>query len=96
MQGVRKLFHRSRTGKAGESGTTTEREPAASTATTNETLLPATDGMSSTAATSVEQRPELYSTAGPTGIRVVADPADAILEYIIPTPSYVTFIDKVL
>ena len=93
MQGVHKFWRRDKTGKAGGSGATKEREPAGFTTTTKTTLLSATDGVSSATATSVEQRPELYATAGPTGIRVVVDPADAILEYIIPTPSYITFIN---
>ena len=87
MQGVRKFWRRNKTGKAGGSGATKEGEPAGFTTTTRKTLLSATDGMSSAAATSVEQRPELYATAGSTGIKVVADPANAILEYIIPTHS---------
>ena len=87
MQGVHKFWRRNKTGKAGGSSATKEGEPAGFTATTKTTLLSATDGISSAAATSVEQRPELYATAGPTGIRVVADPTDAILEYVILTHS---------
>ena len=86
MQGVHKFWRRNKTGKAGGSGATQEREPAGYTSTTKTTLLSATDDMSPVAATSVEQKPELYATAGPTGIRVISDPADGILEYIIPTP----------
>lgn len=89
---MRKVFGRLKAGKgkAGEADVTKERVPAGfttTTTTTNTTTTTppsATDGMLSTAAASVEQKPELYSTAGSTGIRVVAEPADAVLEYIIP------------
>ena len=55
MQGVHKFWRRNKTDKVGGSGATKERESAEFTTTTKTTLLSATDGMSSAAATSVEQ-----------------------------------------
>lgn len=79
MSGLRKLFGRPKT-KDGRVGAIKEIAPLI------KLPLPAADGTLTTVAVSPEpkRKPELYSTAGSTGIRVVANPVDAILESVIP------------
>lgn len=80
MPGFHKLIGRIKT-KAGKAGATKGIAPM------TKIPLTATDGTLTSVAASPEpdQTPELYSTAGPTGIRVVTDSADAELEYVLPT-----------
>ena len=41
-------------------------------------------GISSTTATLPEEKPGLYSTEGSNGMKVVADPSNSVLEYVLP------------
>jgi hypothetical protein len=74
MPKLREFLSR-RKGKAGEASATERTMPAAA------------DGTITSDAASSEQKPDLYSTEGSIGMRVVVDPPGARLEYA-QSPSY--------
>ena len=94
MAGFRKYFGRLKVGKAGEASTTEGTVPPG-LSTTTESMAPAvTSGMTTTNAAPPEQGPDLYSTEGSIGMKVVAEPTDAVLEYVQFHNRNGRFIDK--
>lgn len=80
---LRRLLTKLQRGKAGEANAT-ERTAIETTAatTTTEITAPVADVAITTDATSLEQKPDLYSTEGFIGMKVVVEPTDADLEYV--------------
>lgn len=77
-------FGRPKKDKAGEATTRGSVEPQSRSATTRtESIAPeAASSTKTTEAASQEQNLELYSTEGSNGIKVVAEPTDANLEFV--------------
>jgi hypothetical protein len=80
----RKVVGRLGRDKAGEATTPEKTVPQIHSATgTTESIAPeASSSMKTTGAASPGRKPDLYSTDGSNGIKVVAEPNDAVLEYV--------------
>jgi hypothetical protein len=83
MQKFRKFFGRLR-GETGEASATKRTVPeiVAATTTTERTVPTVANGTITPDAASLEQKAGPYSTEGSIGMRVVADPPGARLEYV--------------
>lgn len=81
MSGIRKLFGRSRKGKAAKASVADGARPGITAVTTEEQSSTAVvAGITTEEGYSRPQVSELYSTEGDHGMKVIAEPADAVLE----------------